>query len=89
MVERLTEFLLKNQFLRGIVEKPLFINKKDDFILVAQIYVDDIIFGAPREDMVHEFTHTMKRKFEMSIEGELKFFLGLQIRQSKDGIFVN
>ncbi len=44
--ERLTKFLLENQFLRESVDKTLFIKKKDDFILIAQIYVDDIIFGA-------------------------------------------
>lgn len=87
--ERLTKFLLNNQFSRGSVDKTLFIKKKDDFILIAQIYVDDIIFGATREDITHEFSHTMKNEFEMSMKGELMFFLGLQTMQTKDDIFVN
>ena len=61
--ERLTKFLLENQFSRGNVDKILFIKKKDNFILITQIYVDDIIFGATQEDMAHEFAHTMKSKF--------------------------
>lgn len=51
--------------------------------------MDDIIFGATREDIAHEFPHTMKSEFKMSMKGELEFFLGLQIRQTKDGIFVS
>lgn len=86
--ERLNKFLVENQFERGSVNKTLFIKKKDDFILIAQIYVDDVIFGITQEDMAHELAHTMKSEIEMSVGGEMKFFLQLQIRQTKNGIFV-
>lgn len=52
------------------------------------MYVDDIIFGATNEKMCDDFSKLMESEFEMSMMGELKFFLGLQIKQHKDGIFI-
>ena len=51
--------------------------------------MDDIILGATNEKMCEEFASCMQNKFEMSMMGELSFFLGLQIKQHKDGIFIN
>ena len=56
-----------------------------EFILV-QIYVDDIIFGATNNSLCKEFSKLMQTEFEMSMMGELKFFLGLQIKQGEKGI---
>ena len=56
---------------------------------MVQIYVDDIIFGSTNELLWKEFSHDMQSEFEMSTMGELNFFLGLQIKQTKTGIFVN
>ena len=53
-----------------------------------QIYVDDIIFGVTQDSLCEEFVVTMKGEFEMSMMGELSFFLGLQVKQTKDGIFL-
>ena len=53
-----------------------------------QIYVDDIIFGATQDNLCEEFVATMKGEFEMSMMGELSFFLGLQVKQTKDEIFL-
>ncbi len=85
--ERLTKFLLDNHFDRGSVDKTLFIKRKEGNILIVQIYVDDIIFCSTYEEMTHGFAQTMKSEFEMSMEGELKFFLGLQVKQTPHGIF--
>ena len=57
-------------------------------MLVAQIYVDDIIFGATNQSLCEHFAKEMQSVFEMSMMGELTFFLGLQVKQSKDGIFI-
>ena len=54
-----------------------------------QIYVDDIIFGSTNENLCKDFSKTMQDEFEMSMMGELKFFLGLQIKQTNGGIFLN
>ena len=70
--------LVKNDFKRGQVDTTLFRRTLEKDILVVQIYVDDIIF-----------LKLMQDEFEMSMMGELKFFLGIQINQSKDGVYVH
>jgi hypothetical protein len=55
----------------------------------VQIYVDDIIFGSTNASLCKEFSKLMKDEFEMSMMGELKFFLGIQINQCKDGVYVH
>nr|GEW31520.1 hypothetical protein [Tanacetum cinerariifolium] len=50
---------------------------------------DDIIFGATNNDLCKSFKKLMKDKFQMSSMGELTFFLGLQVKQKKDGIFIS
>jgi hypothetical protein len=51
--------------------------------------VDDIIFGGSTHSLVAKFAEIMSREFEMSMMGELTFFLGLQIKQTKEGTFVH
>ena len=53
------------------------------------MYVDDIIFGSNEESMSQNFSSLMQQEFEMSLLGELTYFLGLQIQQAKDGIFLS
>nr|GEX45771.1 hypothetical protein [Tanacetum cinerariifolium] len=62
--------------------------KREDFILV-QVYVDDIIFGSSNPQLCREFEAFMHEKFQMSAMGELNFFLGLQVLQKEDGIFLS
>lgn len=57
--------------------------------MVVQIYVDDIIFGSTSQSLVDRFVENMTQEFEMSLVGELKYFLGLQITQSDEGIFIS
>ena len=87
--ERLSKFLLEKDFSRGKVDTTLFIKKKLDDILLVQIYVDDIIFGSTNESLCKEFSQDIQSEFEMSMMGELNFFLWLQIKQTKNEIFVN
>jgi hypothetical protein len=86
--ERLREFLLSNGFKVGKVDTTLFTKKIGNDIFIYQIYVDDIIFGSTNEDFCKEFGEMMSREFEVSMIGELSFFLGLQIKQLKEGTFV-
>ncbi|KAG5562829.1 hypothetical protein RHGRI_005526 [Rhododendron griersonianum] len=87
--ERLTTFLLSKDFVRGSVDKTLFVQHKGKHLLVVQIYVDDIIFGSTSPALVNDFSEFMQSEFEMSMMGELTFFLGLQVRQFEHGIFVS
>jgi len=57
--------------------------------LIVQVYVDDIIFGATQENLCNEFSKTMGSEFEMSMMGELNFFLGLQIKQTSNRTMIH
>nr|GEV08938.1 retrovirus-related Pol polyprotein from transposon TNT 1-94 [Tanacetum cinerariifolium] len=74
---------------KALYDQTLFIKKQKGDILMVQIYVDDIIFGATNKDLCKSFEKLMKDKFQMSYVGELTFFLGLQVKQKKDGIFIS
>ncbi|KAD2805312.1 hypothetical protein E3N88_38689 [Mikania micrantha] len=87
--DTLSTFLLQNNFTRGSIDKTLFIKKVGQHKLLVQIYVDDIIFASSDPKLCADFTELMTKNFEMSAMGELQFFLGLQIKQSPDGIFIH
>ncbi|WVZ75683.1 LOW QUALITY PROTEIN: hypothetical protein U9M48_023718, partial [Paspalum notatum var. saurae] len=70
---RLKSFLLKSGFIMGSVDKTLLSRGGDTLI----IYIDDIIFGGSSHALVSSFAEQMNREFEMSLMGELQFFLGL------------
>jgi hypothetical protein len=69
--------------------EPCFIKNQGIHKLIAQIYVDDIIFEATLDSLAHEFSEEMKKEFEMSMIGELNYFLGLQLKQTAEGIFIS
>ncbi|KAJ9543926.1 hypothetical protein OSB04_023633 [Centaurea solstitialis] len=87
--DTLSSYLLENKFERGVIDKTLFIKRTKTDMLLVQIYVDDIIFGSTKADMCKEFEELMHKKFKMSSMGELTFFLGLQVKQKRDGISIN
>ena len=78
--ERLSTFLLENDFERGKIDLTLFIKRVGEHILLVQIYVDDILFGSTDNSLCKVFSSIMQGEFEMSMMGELTFFLGLQIK---------
>ncbi|GJS98863.1 retrovirus-related pol polyprotein from transposon TNT 1-94 [Tanacetum coccineum] len=87
--DELSNFLVSNGFSKGSIDPTLFITKHGEDILLVQIYVDDIIFGSTNPKLSKRFGKLMHSKFDMSMMGELKFFLGIQIHQSPRGIFIN
>ncbi|GJY68008.1 retrovirus-related pol polyprotein from transposon TNT 1-94 [Tanacetum coccineum] len=80
--DRLKAFLIKHEYKIGMVDNTLFTKKKRSNLIIVQIYVDDIIFVSTCQDMCDEFARIMHDEFEMSMMGELNFFLGLQIKQN-------
>jgi len=72
--------LIENNFIKGKIDNTLFIKNHGDDLLLVHIYVDDIISGATNE-LCENFSECMQKEFEMSLMGELKFFLELQIKQ--------
>ncbi|GKA50312.1 putative ribonuclease H-like domain-containing protein, partial [Tanacetum coccineum] len=85
----LSTYLLDNRFQRRTIDKTLFIKRNKDDILLVQVYVDDITFGSIKKSLCIEFKKMMHKKFQMSFIGEFTFFLRLQVKQNKDGIFIN
>ncbi|GKB37985.1 putative ribonuclease H-like domain-containing protein [Tanacetum coccineum] len=85
----LSTFLLKSGYIRGTIDKTLFIKKDKNNIMLVQVYVDDIIFGSTKRSWCDEFEELMKNRFQMSSMGELTFFLGLHVKQKEDDIFIS
>ena len=75
--DRLTAYLIKHGFKKGFADTTLFIRKDKNSFVVAQIYIDDIVFGATNDSLAHSFADEMKAMFKMSMVGELTYFLGL------------
>jgi hypothetical protein len=73
--ERLRDFLLSKGFIMGKLDTTLFTKKIGENLFVLQIYVDDIIFGSSNQDFCKEFGKMMANEFEISIIGELSYFL--------------
>ncbi|GJW88702.1 retrovirus-related pol polyprotein from transposon TNT 1-94 [Tanacetum coccineum] len=87
--DTLSKFLLANNFFKGVVDPTLFTRKSGKHILLVQIYVDDIIFASTDHNACNKFSNEMSSKFQMSMMGQMSFFLGLQVSQSPGGIFIN
>ncbi|GKB18102.1 retrovirus-related pol polyprotein from transposon TNT 1-94 [Tanacetum coccineum] len=87
--DRLKAFLIDHKYTMGLVDNTLFTKKRYSHVIIVQIYVDDIIFGLTSQELCDNFSKIMHDEFEMSMMGELTFFLGLQIKQLEDGIFFN
>jgi hypothetical protein len=67
------------------VDPTLFTKTIAKDLFICQICVDDIIFGSTNNSTCEEFSRIMIQKFEMSMMGELKYFLGFQIKQLQEG----
>jgi isopentenyldiphosphate isomerase len=86
---RLKTFLLEHRYVMESVDKTLFTLKHGNDFLLVQIYVNDIIFGGSSHTLVSSFQELMENEFQMSMMGELTFFLGIQVNQMKQGTFVH
>jgi hypothetical protein len=86
--ECLRKFILKQGFEKGKEDPTHCTHKINKDIFVCEIYVDDIKFGSTNHSFCEEFSRTMTKRFEMSMMGELKLFLGYQVKQLKEGTFI-
>jgi hypothetical protein len=87
--ECLRDFLIANGFKVGKDDPTLFTKTVAKDLFICQIYVDDTIFGSTNKSTCEEFSRIMIQKFEMSMMGELKYFLGFQIKQLQEGTFIS
>jgi hypothetical protein len=87
--ECLRDFLIANAFKVEKADPTLFTKTCDGDLFACQSYVDDIIFGSTNQRSCEEFSRVMTQKFEMSMMGELNYFLGFKVKQLKDGTFIS
>ena len=81
------KYLSKLGFDKGIENSNLHLKEIENGLLIIIWFVDDIIFGG-NDEASNKFLEDMKNEFEISMIGEMNFFLGLQIVQNKEGIFI-
>ncbi|KAK1681261.1 hypothetical protein QYE76_042109 [Lolium multiflorum] len=87
--EHLKELLIDRGFDVGLIGPTLFTKRVNGKLFVCQLYVDDIIFGSTNKAFNDEFSKLMTDRFEMSMMGEMRFFLGFEIKQLREGTFIN
>jgi hypothetical protein len=87
--ECLRDFLISSAFKVGKADPTLFTKTCNGDLFVCQIYVDYIIFGSTNQKSYEEFSRVIMQKFEMSMMRELNYFLGFQVKQLKEGIFIS
>ena len=87
--ETLAQFLLESGFNRGTIDKTLFYLNCDKDLLLLRIYVDDIIFGSSNDKLCEKFSKLMQSRYQISMMGEMSYFLGLQVKQTEEEIFIN
>lgn len=85
---RLDHYIKQQGFKKGVAGSNLYIKTDEDKLLVTLIYVDDLIFARNNDEVSHEFSQNMSKEFEMSMIGELSYFLGLQVSQTTTGMFI-
>ena len=87
--EHLRELLVDCGFEIGLIDPTLFTKKVNGELFICQLYVDDIIFGSTNKSFNEHFAKLMTDKFEMSMMGEMKYFLGFEVKQLREGTFIN
>jgi hypothetical protein len=85
---RLDTYIQDKGFKRGTIDNNLYIKTEGNDLFIVLVYVDDI-FGSNNASLVKWFASAMQSEFEMSMIGELSFFLGLQITQKSEGMFLS
>jgi len=86
---RIDSYLLENGFERCEGEPTLYIKEKDGKLLIVVLYVDDVIFTDNDVYLIENFKSVMKEEFEMTDMGLLRYFLGIEVDQNENGIFIS
>lgn len=85
---RIEAYFIREGFVSSSSEQTLFIKRKGGKILIVSIYVDDLLFTSDDEELLIEFKRSMKDEFDMTDLGKMRYFLGIEVMQKTDGIFI-
>ncbi|KAK4399642.1 Retrovirus-related Pol polyprotein from transposon RE2 [Sesamum angolense] len=85
---RIDKYFMDRGFRRSLSESTLYIKSQGNDTLIISLYVDDLIYTGNNEKMIQDFKEDMMKTFEMSDLGLMHFFLGIEINQEKEGIFI-
>jgi hypothetical protein len=86
---RIDNYFKVNNFMKCPNEHAMYVKTKNGDILIVCIYVDDLIFTGSNPKMVEEFKKAMIMKFEMTDIGLISYYLGIEVKQKEDGIFIS
>jgi hypothetical protein len=87
---KIENYFCSEKFEKCPSEHTLFVKKGDsNDILIVSIYVDDLIYTSNNAVMMIEFKESMKKRFAMTDLGKMRYFLGIEVSQSNQGIFIH
>jgi uncharacterized OsmC-like protein len=86
---KIEAYFVSEGFLKCPAEHTLFVKAKDKDILIVSVYVDDLIVTGNNEAQIDEFKQSMMKQFAMTDLGKMKYFLGVEVNQTEDGIFIH
>lgn len=85
---RIEAYFIKERFEKSSNEQTLFIKRRGGKILIVSVYIDDLLFTGDDEELLDEFKQSMKKEFDMTGLGKMRYFLGIEVLQQEDGIFI-
>ncbi|KAK6123269.1 hypothetical protein DH2020_042997 [Rehmannia glutinosa] len=86
---RIDKYLQENGFTKCPHEHALYVKVRKNDVLIVCLYVDDLIFTGNNPNMFEEFKKAMTREFEMTDIGVMAYYLGVEVKQQEDGIFIS
>eukprot|EP00253_Pinus_taeda_P034512 PITA_34512 len=86
---KMDSFLSESGFSRCHSDNTVYTKKVGKSLIILVLYVDDLILTVVIPNLINHVKSSLKKKFEMTDLGHLYYFLGLQVLQSKEGIFLS
>ena len=83
------KYFLENDFNKCLHEHALYVKIKGEDILIVCLYMDDLIFTGSNPSMFEEFKRVMTKEFEMTDIGLMAYYLGIEVKQKEEGIFIS
>ncbi|GJU37394.1 ribonuclease H-like domain-containing protein [Tanacetum coccineum] len=83
---KLTQALIKHGFMQSKFDYSLFTKNSDNIFIILLVYVDDIVVTGNNVNEIENFKQILKSKFQIKDLGKLKYFMGIEVLDNKDGI---